>query len=54
MFIDAHAHAFKNHPPIGGRKVFSNPQELIKRFDEVGIDKGRYFQSSVLKPFLLK
>jgi len=40
MFIDAHAHAFKNHPPIGGKQVFSNPEEVIKRFDELGIDKG--------------
>ena len=40
MFIDAHGHAFKNHPPIGGRVVFSNAEEVIKRYDEAGIEKG--------------
>ena len=40
MFIDCHAHAFKKHPPMRGRKVFSNPEEVIKRFDEAGIEKG--------------
>ena len=40
MFIDVHAHAFRNHPPIGGRRVFSTPEEVIKRYDEAGIEKG--------------
>ena len=40
VFIDVHAHAFKNHPPIGGTQVFSTPEEVIKRYDELGIEKG--------------
>lgn len=41
MFIDIHAHAFKNgYPLIGGRQVFSRPEEIIERYDEVGIEKG--------------
>jgi uncharacterized protein len=40
MFIDVHGHAFKNHPPIGGRTVFSNAEEVLRRYDEAGIEKG--------------
>ncbi|MBU0477932.1 hypothetical protein KKC91_05140 [bacterium] len=40
MFIDIHAHAFKNHPSLLGRRLFSTPEEVIKRFDEAGIEKG--------------
>lgn len=40
MFIDIHAHAFKNHPPIGGKQVFSNPEEVIKRYNELDVEKG--------------
>ena len=40
MFIDCHTHAYWNHPPINGRKVFSTPEEVIKRFEQAGIEKG--------------
>lgn len=38
MFIDIHAHAYRNHPPIWVQ--FCTPEQVIKRYDEVGIEKG--------------
>lgn len=37
MFIDIHAHAYRKRPP---GYVFCEPQELLKRFDELKIDAG--------------
>lgn len=38
MFIDIHAHAYRKTPPFVCR--FCTPEQLIARYDEVGIDKG--------------
>ena len=38
MFIDIHAHAYRKHPPIWVQ--FCNAEQLIKRYDEAGIEKG--------------
>ena len=38
MFIDIHAHAYRKHPPI--LVQFCTAEELIQRFDQLGIDKG--------------
>lgn len=47
MFIDIHAHVFKNPAPFmspllsnGYEPRFYNPEELIARYDELGIEKG--------------
>jgi len=38
MFIDIHAHAYWKHPPFIVQ--FCNPEQVIKRYDEAGIEKG--------------
>ena len=38
MFIDIHAHAYRRHPPI--LVQFCNAEQLIERYDQVGIEKG--------------
>jgi len=38
MFIDIHAHAYRKHPPIPVQ--FCTAEQVIKRYDEAGIEKG--------------
>ncbi len=38
MFIDIHAHAYRKHPPFVVQ--FCNAEQLIQRYDKVGIEKG--------------
>jgi len=41
MFIDIHAHAYrKPGPPRNGKQQFSTPEQLIKRYEEIGIEKA--------------
>lgn len=41
MFIDIHAHAYrKGCPPADGRTQFATPDEVLRRYDELGIEKG--------------
>jgi len=41
MFIDIHAHAYLFPcPPQDGRTQFCTPEEVIRRYDELGIEKG--------------
>ena len=41
MFIDIHAHAYrKGCPPADGSAIFAAPEEVIRRYDELGIEKG--------------
>jgi len=41
MFIDVHTHAYKRpYPGVDGKPVFSTPEQVIVRFDELGIEKG--------------
>lgn len=41
MFIDVHTHAYKRPwPGIDGKPVFSTPEQVIARFDQLGIEKG--------------
>ncbi|MCM8788964.1 MAG: amidohydrolase [Candidatus Omnitrophica bacterium] len=43
MFIDIHVHAYRKEcPPADGRTRFATPEEVIKRYDELGIEKGAY------------
>jgi len=43
MFIDIHAHAYRRECPLAdGRTCFATPDEVIKRYDELGIEKGAY------------
>jgi len=37
MFIDIHAHAYRKLPPIYS---FSTPEQVIERYDTLGIEKG--------------
>jgi len=37
MFIDSHAHAYRERPPVYG---MSSPEEILARYDEAGIEKG--------------
>lgn len=37
MFIDIHCHAYRKRPPV---YPFSTPEQVIERFDAVGIEKG--------------
>ena len=40
-FIDIHAHAYREGcPPIPGAKPFASPEEVLRRYDEIGIEKG--------------
>jgi len=38
VFIDIHAHAYRKHPPIP--VPFCTPEQVIQRYDEVGIERG--------------
>ena len=41
MFIDIHAHAYwQECPPADGRTRFAAPGEVIRRYDELGIERG--------------
>lgn len=41
MFIDIHAHAYKHAmPPHNGRVSFCTPDQVIRRYDELDIEKG--------------
>ena len=40
MFIDSHAHAYRRHPTWEGRMCFCTPEQVLRRFDEAGIEKG--------------
>jgi len=41
MFIDIHGHAYrKPWPPLNGGSTFSTPEQLIKRYDEIGIERA--------------
>ena len=41
MFIDIHAHAYrKPGPPVDGAQPFATPPQLLKRYDQLGIEKG--------------
>ncbi len=41
MFIDLHAHAYRDpYPGPDGKPVFSTPEQLIARYDELGVQKG--------------
>jgi predicted TIM-barrel fold metal-dependent hydrolase len=41
MFIDVHAHAYRPEcPPADGRTVFATPGEVLRRYDELQIEKG--------------
>jgi predicted TIM-barrel fold metal-dependent hydrolase len=37
MFIDIHCHAYRKRPPAYG---FQTPEQVIERYDAVGIEKG--------------
>lgn len=40
-FIDIHAHAYrKGTPPQDGSTVFATPAQVLKRYDEIGIETG--------------
>ncbi len=43
MFIDIHAHAYRKHPPSSVTSPipeFCTAEQLIRRYDEAGIEKG--------------
>ena len=42
MFIDIHVHAYRRHPgPLkDGKQVFSLPEQVLERYDEIGIERG--------------
>jgi len=41
MFIDIHVHAYRKEcPPAAGRIPFATPEQVLKRYDEIGIEKG--------------
>ncbi len=41
MFIDIHAHAYRiAPPPHNGRPWFSTPEQVLARYDELGIERG--------------
>jgi uncharacterized protein len=43
MFIDIHAHAYrKGCPRADGHTQFATPEEVITRYDELGIEKGAF------------
>ena len=42
-FIDIHTHAYRKECPLAdGKTRFATPEEVIKRYDEIGIEKGAY------------
>ncbi len=41
MFIDIHAHAYRREcPPADGRTVFATADEVLRRYDELQIERG--------------
>jgi len=41
MFIDIHAHAYRKVcPPADGVTTFAAPEDVLRRYDEIGIEKG--------------
>jgi len=38
MFIDAHCHAYRKHPPL--LVQFHTPEQVIEVYDEIGIERG--------------
>ena len=41
MFIDIHAHAYREGCPLAdGITLFPTPAEVLRRYDEIGIEKG--------------
>ena len=41
MFIDIHAHAYRKPvPPVNGRRWFSTPEQLLRRYEDLEIDKA--------------
>ena len=41
MFVDIHAHAYRKEcPPCGETTPFATPEEVIARYDELGIERG--------------
>jgi len=43
MFIDIHAHAYREECPVAdGYTRFVTPRQVIKRYDELNIEKGAY------------
>lgn len=41
MFIDIHAHAYRAECPLAdGRTKFATPEQILQRYDELGIEKG--------------
>jgi predicted TIM-barrel fold metal-dependent hydrolase len=43
MFIDIHAHAYRKECPLAdGWHKFATPEEVIRRYDEIGIEKGAF------------
>jgi len=40
MLIDVHVHAYRSGPPQDGRTQFCTPEQVIARYDAMGIEKG--------------
>lgn len=41
MFIDIHVHAYRAEcPPADGQTQFATPEQVLRRYDELGIEKG--------------
>jgi uncharacterized protein len=41
VFIDVHAHAYSHAcPPQDGHTQFAAPEEVIRRFDQIGVERG--------------
>ena len=41
MFIDIHAHAYRAEcPPADGHTQFATPEQVLRRYDELGIERG--------------
>lgn len=41
IFIDVHGHAYRaGCPPADGHTTFASPVQVLKRYDELGIEKG--------------
>ena len=41
MFFDIHAHAYRAEcPPAGGQTTFATSEQVLARYDEIGIERG--------------
>ena len=41
MFVDIHAHAYKKPQPyVDGKKWFGTPKQILKRYDDLEIERG--------------